>query len=259
LKACFEYAIDEDLIPKSPARKLALPNIHKKPCERFLSVEEVQALLTAASPREHLVLRILAVCGLRPGEALALRIDDFVGNQLRIDEALKERQLGEDRIGDTKTDESDSYVPVPPDLGREIVEWIAVHPQRDNPRAFLFLNRRGTAFSVGNYLKKQLKPLAQSVGILDLTQQAFCRTSSTHMQKHGTVKDMQRHLRHSDPETTLKHYAKAIPESLRTAVAALDAQITGTPDGPKARVATAKPSKEATKPRLPRPQIGSTS
>ena len=116
LKACFEYAIDEDLIPKNPARKLALPNIHKKPCERFLSVAEVQALLTAASPREHLVVRILAVCGLRPGEALALRIDDFEGNQLRIDEALKERQLGEDRIGDTKTDESDSYVPVPPDL-----------------------------------------------------------------------------------------------------------------------------------------------
>jgi len=30
LKACFEYAIDEDLIPKNPARKLALPNIRKK-------------------------------------------------------------------------------------------------------------------------------------------------------------------------------------------------------------------------------------
>jgi integrase len=180
-----------------------------------------------------------------------LRIDDLEGNQLRIDEALKERQLGEDRIGDTKTDESDSYVPVPPDLSREIAEWIAVHPQRDNPRAFLFLNRTGTAFSVGNYLKKQLKPLAQSVGILDLTQQAFRRTSSTHIQKYGTVKDMQRHLRHSDPETTLKHYAKSIPESLRTAVAALDAQITGTPGDPKAAGETAKPSTEASQGEFP--------
>jgi len=180
-----------------------------------------------------------------------LRIDDFEGNQLRIDEALKERQLGEDRFGDTKTDESDNYVPVPPDLCREIAEWIAVHPQRDNLRAFLFLNRRGRAFSVGNYLKKQLKPLAKSVGIPDLTQQAFRRTSSTHIQKHGTVKDMQRHLRHSDPETTLKHYAKSIPESLRAAVAALDAQITGTPDGPKAVAATAKRSTGASKPRRP--------
>jgi hypothetical protein len=47
------------------------------------------------------------------------------------------------------------------------------------------------------------------------------------MQNHATVKDMQRHLRHSNPQTTLKHYAKVIPESLRSAVAALDAQITG--------------------------------
>ena len=251
LKACFEYAIDEDLIPRNPARKLAMPNIHKKSCERFLSVEEVQTLLAAASPREHLVLRIYAVCGLRPGEALALRIDDFEGDQLRIDEALKERQLGEARFGGTKTDESDSYVPLPPDLRQEVGEWIAAHPQRNNPRAFLFLNRKGTAFSVGNYLKKHLKPLARSVGIHDLTQQAFRRTSSTHIQKHATVKDMQRHLRHSDPRTTLKHYAKAIPESLRTAVAALDAQITGKPAGSKAPGASAKPPKEASKRRLP--------
>ena len=39
---------------------------------------------------------------------------------------------------------------------------------------------------------------------------------------------MQRHLRHTDPHTTLRHYAKVIPESLRAAVAALDAQIIGT-------------------------------
>lgn len=140
-------------------------------------------------------------------------------------------------MGSTKTDESDSYVPIPPDLSREIAEWIAVHPQRDDPRAFLFLNRNKRAFSVGNYLKKQLKPLAESVGILDLTQQAFRRTSSTHIQKHGTVKDMQRHLRHSDPETTLKHYAKAIPERLRAAVAKLDEQIRGIKSDPAPREA----------------------
>ena len=64
-----------------------------------------------------------------------------------------------------------------------------------------------------------------------MTHQAFRRTSSTHMQNHATVKDMQRHLRHTDPQTTLKHYAKVIPASLRSAVAALDAQITGTPAG----------------------------
>jgi site-specific recombinase XerD len=41
VKACFEYAMDEDLIQKNPARKLAMPNIQKKSCERFLSVDEL--------------------------------------------------------------------------------------------------------------------------------------------------------------------------------------------------------------------------
>ncbi len=229
IRSCFEYAVDEDLIPKSPARKLVMPKIRKKPCERFLSVEEFRALLFQAAPREHLVLRILAVCGLRPAEALVLRIDDFEGSQLRIDEALKERQAGEDRIGDTKTDESDSFVPVPPELGREIEAWIATHPRRHDPRALLFPSSSGTALGVGNYLRRYLKPLAEEAGVHGLTHQAFRRTSSTYIQAYASVKDMQRHLRHTDPQTTLKHYAKVIPESLRAAVAALDDKITGTP------------------------------
>ena len=236
IKACFEYATDEELIDKNPAPKLATPKIRKKPCERFLSLEELDALLSAASPREHLILRILAVCGLRPAEILVLRMEDFEGTQLRIDEALKERQRGEDRIGETKTDESDNYVPVPPHLAHEVQAWIAGLPDRNNRRAFLFPNSSGKPFGVGNYLKRHLKPLAEKVGINDLTHQAFRRTSSTHMQNHATPKDMQRHLRHSDPHTTLTHYAKVIPESLRSAVAALDSQIMGGPLGSRPRV-----------------------
>jgi len=206
-----------------------MPNIRTKSCERFLSLDELRAILAQAPPREHLVSRILAVCGLRPAEVLVLRIEDYEGTQLRIDEALKERQKGVDRIGTTKTAESDNYVPVPPDLGREIAAWIAGHPDRDNPRALLFPNSVGTAFSVGNYLKRHLKPVAEKAGLHGVTFQAFRRTSSTHMQHHATVKDMQRHLRHTNPQTTLKHYAKVMPESLRSAVAALDAQINGGP------------------------------
>jgi site-specific recombinase XerD len=82
MKTCFEYAVDEDLIPKSPARKLVMPKIRKKPCERFLSVEEFRALLSHAPQREHVVLRIFAVCGLRPAEVLVLRIEDLEGFQL---------------------------------------------------------------------------------------------------------------------------------------------------------------------------------
>jgi site-specific recombinase XerD len=73
VKSCFEYALDEDFVPKSPARKLVMPKIRKKPCERFLTVEEFRTLLSQAPPREHVLLRTLAVCGLKPAEVLVLR------------------------------------------------------------------------------------------------------------------------------------------------------------------------------------------
>ena len=76
-------ATDEEIVEKNPARKLIMPKIRKKPCERFLSMNELRALLAQAPPREHLVLRTLAVCGLRPAEALVLRIEDFEATQLR--------------------------------------------------------------------------------------------------------------------------------------------------------------------------------
>jgi integrase len=108
IKACFEYAAGQK------SRKIRLASLSCRTCERFLTVDELRA--------------ILAVCGLRPAEVLVLRIEDFEGAQLRIDEALKERQKGQERIGTTKTAESDNYVPVPPDLAPEIEVWIAGHP-----------------------------------------------------------------------------------------------------------------------------------
>jgi integrase len=247
IKACFEYALDEDLVIKNPARKLEIPTIQKDVCERFLSLEEIGALLSEAEPREHLVLHILAACGLRPAEVLVLRIEDFDGTKLRIDEALKDRERNEARIGRTKTKASNSSVPTPPDLSREITGWIAAHPERTNPRAFLFPNRRKTPYSVGNYLKRHLKPLAEKVGIHDLTHQAFRRTSSTHIQDVvESVKDLQGHLRHTNPQTTLKHYTKVIPESLRTAVAALGQKISTAANASKQRKSRQRSMEEST-------------
>jgi hypothetical protein len=65
MKAVFEFAIEEGLIARNPARKLILPEA-REPCERFLSMDEVRRLLTVATGREHLTLRLFFVGGLRP-------------------------------------------------------------------------------------------------------------------------------------------------------------------------------------------------
>jgi len=47
IRACFEYATDEDLLPKNRARKIAMPKIQKRSCERFLTIDELRSAVAA--------------------------------------------------------------------------------------------------------------------------------------------------------------------------------------------------------------------
>jgi integrase len=226
LKAALEYAVDEGLINRNPARKLELPKTQKSR-ERFYSLSEMTRLLSVAEGRENLVLRVLLFCGLRAAELLALRIEDVGADQLRIDEAVKEKEKGANRIGETKTKTSDAWVAVPPDLARDLQAWVAKHPERHDPRAFLFPTVTGTAYRVGNFLKRVLKPIARSAGIEDFDFRAMRSTASTLFQTHGTVKDTQGQMRHADPTTTLRYYVKVIPENQRKAVADFERTVRG--------------------------------
>jgi hypothetical protein len=51
------------------------------------------------------------------------------------------------------------------------------------------------------------------------------------MQGNGSIKDIQAHLRHAQPNVTADVYMQAIPESVRRAVESLDTLLkTGRPD-----------------------------
>jgi integrase len=120
---------EEGLIARNPARKLVLPEA-RKPSARFLSMDEVRLLLTPATGREHLTLRVFFVGGLRPAELFALRTDDIRPGVLRIDEAVKEREREATgrRVGSTKTDESDGIVSLSSDLEGELRAWADTRP-----------------------------------------------------------------------------------------------------------------------------------
>jgi integrase len=229
-------AIGERIIQVNPAIKVDLPGAKlRKPTKRAYSLDEMRRLLSAAcsvSLREHLIVRIFYVCGLRPGELFALRIDDVEPTLLRIDEALKETEKGADRVGEIKTSSSNAYVSISNDLYREIALWLGIRNMGDRyhrdctpaPNDLLFPTEVGTPYRIGNYLKRILKPIAVKAGIRDMTYRALRRTFATQFQRHGSPKDAQAQLRHSTLEMT-GWYMREIPESVRTAVAELDAEI----------------------------------
>ena len=70
--------------------------------------------------------------------------------------------------------------------------------------------------------------------IKGVTHQMLRRTCSTYMAQLTTVKDVQAHLRHSSSATTLEHYIKSVPESVRVAVESLDHLLKSKPDAEEA-------------------------
>jgi len=177
VRAALEYAVDEGILRRNPARNLEFPKTAKSRA-RFYSLDEARAFLVVSTGRENLIFRILLFCGLRPAELLALRIEDIAAGRLRIDEAVKEKEKGQNRIGETKTESSDAWVSVPPDLVRDLHAWVAKH-HKDDPKAFLFPTETGTAYRVGNFLKRVMKPTAKAAGIADFDFRAMRSTVST--------------------------------------------------------------------------------
>jgi len=180
-------------------------------------------------------MRMFLVLGLRPGELFALRRDDKGPGQIRINESVSSNRL----LVDPKTDASISYVYLPQSINTALDFWLeALEDKR--PEGFIFPTRNGTPLNVCNYLNQVVKPAAEQARkeaeasgpvpdgyLVGVNHQAFRRTCATYMQMHGTVKDIQSHLRHASATTTLGVYVKPIPDSVREAVEQLDQTLAG--------------------------------
>lgn len=227
IRAIFDQLVEDDVIFKNPARSkkgnVRLPKT-KKPSERFLDFLECQRLLGEAEkdPRDHLLLRILMTCALRPSECFALRLRDVLPGKLCIDEAVV---MGD--LGDTKTEESNGFVPMAPALEEELRAYASRFGIVE-PAAYLFASKAGTPYDAKNYLNRKLKPLATRAKVPGVNFQVLRRTCATQFQNYGKVKDTQALLRHASAAVTLKHYQKTLDESLVTAVAGWDDALTNT-------------------------------
>lgn len=229
IKAVFELAIEDEHLEKNPAKRLELPK-HKPPSERFLTLDECQRLLSVSAGRDRLIVLVMMTLGLRPSELLALRADDVQPGRLRVDEASVDGRLGQ-----TKTEGSKAIVPLPPQLESELKQYIKREGKSGTD--FLFPSAAGTTIQQHNYLNRVLKPLGILAGIdlkevkgkpsSGLNHQVLRRTTGTHFQKHGKVKDTQTLLRHSNAETTLKHYQKTLEESTISGVASWESELLG--------------------------------
>lgn len=117
LRQIFECAVDDDIVTRNPARKLVIPEHHKKrqADKRNLTPEEIAAIPDLkVNDMDAAYLRILFYFGLRPEEARALRPSDFDWQkmQLNITQALSyDHEIP--MIKETKTASGRRILPIP--------------------------------------------------------------------------------------------------------------------------------------------------
>jgi integrase len=68
--------------------------------------------------------------------------------------------------------------------------------------------------------------MAEDLGLEKLNFQILRRTMATHVQRMGSVKDIQAHLRHSRPDTTAHEYMQELPESVQAMVGSVYLMLT---------------------------------
>ena len=161
-RAIFNDAVDDDLLVKSPARKLVLPATRdrKRPCLTLDQIGQLEAKLTG---QDRTILQLLSRCGLRAGETFGLQRQD-----VNPDRTLSiQRTFSKGEIGPPKTKTSTKRVTLPKPLYDELIVMVA-DAKDQSPASWLFPSskKRGKErmpIDPGNWLKRVLKPAAEEL------------------------------------------------------------------------------------------------
>ena len=233
LRASLADAVEEGLIPRSPAARVALPRTVAKPVKEKViqawEATDVERFLAAiANHRWAVGFQLGVLYGVRRSEVLALRWDDFdpKGRTLRIDESLVAVNRGA-VLGDAKNVRSRRLVPLSDDgvraLKRRRTEQaeerlLAGADWEDND--LIIATRHGRLVLPRSY-DRALALIVDKAKLPRLTSHGLRHTAATHMVNNakdvGELRAIADILGHS-PEMLMTVYAHALPQSRQAIV-----------------------------------------
>jgi len=216
------YAVRAKHLPANPAEGIELP---RKPEteQRYLSHEQLHRLAVASGRFRTLVL-LLGYCGLRIGEASALRVGDadLEARRIRVRRSVTNVTKAGLVEGPTKN-HSARTVPVP----KFLVPLLTTEIGERSTDALLFPSRRGGYLSVGE-MRWVFDPAAAAVGVEGLTPHELRHTcASLAIAAGANVKVLQTLLGHKTATLTLDRYGHLFPDDLGRIADAFDAAYTG--------------------------------
>lgn len=218
LNAALRYAVQEGWLRRNPATGAELPVLDADPVI-FLTHIELEALTEAA--REHathsdaVMVGVMGNSGLRPGEAIALTVQDVDLNRRRISvsRTVTIDGKGKSILGMTpKTRAGNREVPIPPHLLPDLKALMKDRPASD----LLFRTASGAALNMSNWRNRTWKTITKAAhSPTGLTPKGLRHTAASLAIDSGAdVLMVQRMLGHADAKETLNTYAKLFPDRL---------------------------------------------
>ena len=223
-KPCIEAAVTSGFIARTPCIGIKLPRSIPREMS-FLSVEQVRAVAGSAPERDQCLIYVLALGGLRWGEAVALRRGrlNLLRGRVEVREAVSEVN-GCLYYGEPKSYEHRSVV-----LPRFVVEMLAQHMAGvgAHPRSLVFTSPEGDALRSPNWRRRVWAPALQTAGLPATVRIHDLRhTAAALLIAQGAhPKAIQAHLGHASITTTLDRYGHIFPDSQDEIAAALDARF----------------------------------
>jgi integrase len=214
LRAALTTAKREGLIRHNPSLGLALPHREQIADEeeeiKVFSREQLAAVLAVAPERHRLLFEVLATCGLRISEAIALQRLHF---QLdgSTPEVCVRQALVKGRIVPPKTKYGWREVRLPASLVYGLRSHLAEQADQDST-ALVFTNRDGNAIEPGNLRRRALKPIVQEVDAPWAGFHTFRHTfASIHLSQGTNLLQLSRALGHHSAAFTLSRYTHLLP------------------------------------------------
>ena len=233
LRAALTEAVDEGLIPRSPAARVGLPRTVAKPVRvketETWTADEVDRFLEAtASHRWAVAFRVSLLYGLRRSKMLALKWKNLEvsAGTLKIEESIVATRTGAE-WGNAKNERSRRTIPIDDETMRAFARrraeqaaepLVAGEEWEDND---LIVATRSGPLVLPRSNDRALERFVESAELPRLTSHGLRHMAATHMVQQasdlGVLRAIADILGHS-PEMLMNTYAHALPNSQQAIV-----------------------------------------
>lgn len=215
LSGAFRFAIANDAYPHAnPVTDVNTPKGLRAGNGYAYTLKESIAIIEALSEPARTVVMMAAFSGLRHGEIRGLQWADFSRNEFRVS-----RSVWGTHVGETKTQESEAPVPCIPLLQKAL----AAHRKRQPESEYVFAGERcHRPLNLANLVRRDIVPALEGAGLAWRGWHAFRRGLSSALNELGVDDSViQQILRHSDVQTTQRHYIKTTSKQVQEAMTTL--------------------------------------